>query len=69
VEQPEEWRDTVEPSLQSAPWTLSSMGVSDLCQYRTVAEQGALAGTQERKEGLALMEEREGNSRGVQGSH
>ena len=32
-------------------------------------EQGALAGTQEKKEGLPLMEERAGNSRGVQGSH
>jgi len=33
-----------------------------------LAEQGALAGTQEKKDGLPLMEAREGNSRGVQGS-
>jgi len=33
-----------------------------------LAEQGALAGTQEQKEGLPPMEEREGDSRGVQGS-
>ena len=33
-----------------------------------LAEQGALAGTQEKKEGLPPMEDRAGNSRGVQGS-
>jgi len=33
-----------------------------------LAEQGALAGTQEKKEDLPLMEERSGDS-GVQGSH
>jgi len=33
-----------------------------------LAEQGALAGTQEKKEGLPPMEEREGDSRGTQGS-
>ena len=33
-----------------------------------LAEQGDLAGTQEKKEGLPPMEERAGNSRGVQGS-
>jgi len=33
-----------------------------------LAEQGALAGTQEKKEGLSSMEERAGDSRGVQGS-
>jgi len=34
-----------------------------------LAEQRALSGTQEKKEGLPPMEERVGNSRGVQGSH
>ena len=34
----------------------------------SLAEQGALAGTQEKKEGLSPMEERAGNSRGTQGS-
>ena len=34
----------------------------------SLAEQGALAGTQQKKEGLPLMEERAGDSRGVQGS-
>ena len=34
-----------------------------------LAEQGVLVGTQEKKEGLALMEERAGVSRGVQGSY
>jgi len=33
-----------------------------------LAKQGALAGTQEKKEGLPPMEERAGNSRGVQES-
>ena len=33
-----------------------------------LAEQGALAGTHEKKEGLPPMEERAGDSRGVQGS-
>ena len=34
-----------------------------------LAEQGALGGTQgKKKEGLTLMEERAGDSRGVQGS-
>ena len=33
-----------------------------------LAEQRALAGTQETKEGLPPMEERPGDSRGVQGS-
>jgi len=32
------------------------------------AEQGALSGTQEKKEGLPPTEERAGDSRGVQGS-
>jgi len=34
----------------------------------SLSEQGALAGTQEKKEGLPPMEERAGDSRGVQGS-
>jgi len=34
----------------------------------SLAEQGALAGNKEKKEGLQHMEERAGNSRGVQGS-
>jgi len=34
-----------------------------------LAEQGARAGTQEKKEGLPLTEERAGDSRRVQGSH
>jgi len=34
-----------------------------------LAEQGALAGTQIKKKGLPPMEERAGDSRGVQGSH
>jgi len=34
----------------------------------SLAEQGGLAGTQEKKEGLPPMEERAGDSRGVQGS-
>jgi len=34
-----------------------------------LAEQRAIAGTPEKKEGLPLMEERTGDSRGVQGSH
>jgi len=33
-----------------------------------LSEQGALSGTQEKKEGLPPMEERAGDSRGVQGS-
>jgi len=33
-----------------------------------LAEQGALAGTQAKKEGLPTMEERAGDSKGVQGS-
>jgi len=33
-----------------------------------LAEQGALSGTQEKKEGLLPMEERAGDSRGVQRS-
>jgi len=32
-----------------------------------LAEQGALAGTREKNEGLPTMEERAGKSRGVQG--
>ena len=34
-----------------------------------LAEQGALAGTQEKKEGLLLMQEKADDSRSVQGSH
>jgi len=34
-----------------------------------LSEQGALAGTQEKKEGLPPMEEKAGDSGGVQGSH
>jgi len=34
-----------------------------------LAEQGALAGAQEKKEGLPPMVERAGDSGGVQGSH
>jgi len=33
-----------------------------------LAEQGALAGTQEKKDGLPFIEESAGDSRGVQGS-
>jgi len=33
-----------------------------------LAEQGALAGTQEKKEGLIPMEEKAGDLRGLQGS-
>jgi len=33
----------------------------------SLAEQGALAGTQEKKEGLSLKEERAGNSREYKG--
>jgi len=35
----------------------------------SLAEEGVLAGTQEKKEGLPIKEERAGDSRGVQGSH
>jgi len=34
-----------------------------------LAEQGALAGTQEKKQGLPPMEDRAGDSRGVEGFH
>jgi len=34
-----------------------------------LAEQGDLAGTQEKKEGLPPMEERTGGAKGIQGSH
>jgi len=39
-----------------------------LGKMTSLAEQGALAGPQEKKEGLPPMEERAGDSRGVQGS-
>jgi len=39
-----------------------------MCHKMSLAEQGALARTQEKKEGLPVLEERAGDSRGVQGS-